>query len=81
MVSMELSGVLGAGTPPKSMGAGKAKFPASGSIRRYGLDGSKTGSIPVKEPRPGGCTGGAPAGLFAKLVLQYTACIPHKSLP
>lgn len=58
VVSMKWSGVLGAGTPLKSMGAGRAKSPCEWSSGDT-IEWLWNGVDPLQEPRPGGCNGGA----------------------
>jgi len=72
-VSMKWSGVLGAGTPAKSMGAGRAKSPASGetAIRLMALEGFNT----LEEPRSEGCNGSAQRAPLPRCgVLPRTSC-------
>lgn len=73
IVSMKWSGVLGAGTPPESMGAGRAKSPASGgsAVRS---DGATRLNAEVGPMAWGMQRGRAAAPLPRLRVLPRTSC-------
>lgn len=75
LASMEWSGVLGAGTPPRSKGEGRTKSHLRVFNRRYDCM-AHAGSMPMLVPRAEGMQRGRASGSPCQdcAVIQHTSC-------